>query len=177
MPHADHQNAGTTVLRASGEDHLEKNASNPLRAYSGDNGGVEVWEREPAGVVRVRADNPSPLTLDGTNTYVVGHWVVDPGPADPSICPPCGRRRGSYRGRGAHARSLDHSECAESFGVAGARPGEGEEAGPFRALATPGHSADSVCLLAGRASVHRGHRARHGQRLHRPGRGLARRPT
>ena len=27
------------------------------------------------------------------------------------------------------------------------RPGEGETAGPFRALATPGHSADSVCLI------------------------------
>ena len=32
-------------------------------------------------------------------------------------------------------------------------PGEGEEVGPFRALATPGHSADSVCLLAGRGSA------------------------
>jgi glyoxylase-like metal-dependent hydrolase (beta-lactamase superfamily II) len=29
-------------------------------------------------------------------------------------------------------------------------PAGGEEVGPFRALATPGHSADSVCLLAGR---------------------------
>jgi glyoxylase-like metal-dependent hydrolase (beta-lactamase superfamily II) len=30
-------------------------------------------------------------------------------------------------------------------------PADGEEVGPFRAVATPGHSADSVCLLAGRA--------------------------
>jgi len=34
----------------------------------------------PDGVVRVRAPNPSALTLDGTNTYVVRGWVVDPGP-------------------------------------------------------------------------------------------------
>src|SRR4051812_610926 len=35
-------------------------------------------------VVRVKAANPSMLTLDGTNTWVLGRhpaWVVDPGPA------------------------------------------------------------------------------------------------
>jgi glyoxylase-like metal-dependent hydrolase (beta-lactamase superfamily II) len=36
------------------------------------------------GVLRLRAPNPGPLTLSGTNTWVFGRdpaWVVDPGPA------------------------------------------------------------------------------------------------
>ena len=35
-------------------------------------------------IVLVRADNPGPLTLTGTNSWLVGRdpcWVVDPGPA------------------------------------------------------------------------------------------------
>lgn len=46
-------------------------------------------ELEPL-VTRVLAPNPSPMTLDGTNTYVVGApgsgqaVVVDPGPAAPA---------------------------------------------------------------------------------------------
>ena len=42
----------------------------------------------PAGVRLVRADNPGPMTLEGTNTWVVdtpdGALVVDPGPALPA---------------------------------------------------------------------------------------------
>ena len=111
---------------------------------------MEVWERQPTGVVRVRAANPSPLTLDGTNTYVIGRWVVDPGPADPAHVAAVRSAAGDVEGVVLTHGHADHSESAESFGVPVHTPGEGEEAGPFRALGTPGHSADSVCLLMGR---------------------------
>jgi glyoxylase-like metal-dependent hydrolase (beta-lactamase superfamily II) len=112
---------------------------------------MEAAEREPNGVVRVRAANPSPLTLDGTNSYVVGRWVVDPGPSDPGHLDAI-REAAGGRVEGVvltHSHS-DHSESAEEFGAPVSLPAGGEEVGPFRAVATPGHSADSVCLLAGR---------------------------
>ena len=111
---------------------------------------MEVWDREPSGVRRVRASNPSPLTLEGTNTYVVDGWVVDPGPADPEHVEAVRRAAGQPRGVVLTHSHLDHSESADAFGVPVILPGEGEQVGPFTVLATPGHSADSVCLLAGR---------------------------
>lgn len=43
-------------------------------------------QHEPSHVVRVVAPNPSPMTLDGTNSYVIygdgEALVIDPGPAD-----------------------------------------------------------------------------------------------
>jgi glyoxylase-like metal-dependent hydrolase (beta-lactamase superfamily II) len=112
---------------------------------------MEVADREPSGVVRVRADNPSPLTLDGTNSYVVGTWVVDPGPSDAAhlqaIRDAVG---GGIEGVVLTHSHSDHSEGADQLGAPVTLPAGGEEIGPFRALATPGHSADSVCLLAGR---------------------------
>lgn len=107
------------------------------------------FDRDPDGVVRVRAANPSVLTLDGTNTYVVGSWVVDPGPADEQHLFAV---RAAAGGDGIEGVVLthghaDHAEGAGLYGVPVHKPGEGESAGPFSALATPGHSADSVCLL------------------------------
>ncbi len=100
--------------------------------------------------MRVRAPNPSPLTLDGTNTYVVGPWVVDPGPLDEGHLEAV-RRAASLGIEGVvltHSHA-DHAEGAESLGAPVTLPRDGETVGPFRAVATPGHSADSVCLVAG----------------------------
>jgi glyoxylase-like metal-dependent hydrolase (beta-lactamase superfamily II) len=103
----------------------------------------------------VRAPNASPLTLDGTNSYVVGAWVVDPGPDDPGhldalLDAAGGRLDGIVLTHGHH----DHAEGAQPLadragGVPVVRPGDGDGVGPFTALATPGHAEDHVCLLMG----------------------------
>ena len=111
---------------------------------------MPVYDTDPEGVTRVRAANPSPLTLDGTNTYIVQRWVVDPGPALPSHVEAV-RRAANDGIEGivlTHSHS-DHAESAEMFGAPVTLPVDGQEVGPFRALATPGHSADSVCLVFG----------------------------
>lgn len=106
------------------------------------------FDRDPDGVTRVRAPNPSALTLDGTNTYVVGAWVVDPGPADEEhVAAVRSAAVNGIEGVVLTHGHADHAEGADLYGVPVHKPGEGESAGPFRAMATPGHSADSVCLV------------------------------
>ena len=114
-------------------------------------------DTDPDGVVRVRAGNPSPLTLEGTNTYVVGAWVVDPGPDDPHHLDAVMKAatdgiEGVVLTHGHADHSAAAGPLAERAGgdVPVLRPGGGDQAGPFSALGTPGHSADSVCLLLGR---------------------------
>jgi glyoxylase-like metal-dependent hydrolase (beta-lactamase superfamily II) len=117
---------------------------------------VTSGDRAPAGVVRVRAPNPSPLTLDGTNTYVAEGWVVDPGPDDPTHLEAVLRAAGgSIEGIVLTHGHADHDAGAPSLaeragGVPVVRPAGGDEAGPFAAIATPGHAEDHVCLLLGR---------------------------
>jgi glyoxylase-like metal-dependent hydrolase (beta-lactamase superfamily II) len=109
---------------------------------------MHEFDRDPEGVVRVRAANPSPLTLEGTNTYVVDGWIVDPGPADEHhVAAVRAAAEDGVEGVVLTHGHADHAEAADSFGVPVHRPGEGESAGPFSAIATPGHSHDSVCLV------------------------------
>ena len=109
---------------------------------------MHEFDRDPEGVVRVRADNPSALTLDGTNTYVLGRWVVDPGPSDADhLAAVRAAVDGGIEGVVLTHEHADHAEGAGELDAPVFKPGDGESAGPFRAIGTPGHSPDSVCLI------------------------------
>ena len=121
------------------------------------------------------ADNPSPLTLDGTNTWLLrapdaeSCLVVDPGPDDPDHL-----RRIAAAGPVAEIL-LTHGHVDHSAGAAALRAltgapvraldpaqrlgGEGLVEGDVvavagvevRVLATPGHTSDSLCFTLGDA--------------------------
>jgi glyoxylase-like metal-dependent hydrolase (beta-lactamase superfamily II) len=120
-------------------------------------------------VALVRADNPSPFTLTGTNTWVIGRdgaWVVDPGPALPAHVEAIAtevERRGGLAGIALTHDHPDHAEgvpaLRERLGgdapLAGARGpveltlADGDPAGPLVALATPGHAPDHLSYVLG----------------------------
>ena len=120
-------------------------------------------------IALVRAPNPSPYTLDGTNTWIVGRdpaWVVDPGPAlgaHVSAVAAAVRERG---GAGGIALTHDHPDHAEGAGAlrdalggppvgamrwpgATDRLADGDGFGPLRALHVPGHAEDHLVFVAG----------------------------
>jgi glyoxylase-like metal-dependent hydrolase (beta-lactamase superfamily II) len=116
-----------------------------------------VAELADHGVVLIRADNPSPLTLTGTNTWLVERWVIDPGPAidahlDAVVA------HGDVEGIALTHDHADHVEgldgLLERVGdvpVVSARTGV-DHAGPLEVVALPGHSDDHVAFVAGRAA-------------------------
>jgi glyoxylase-like metal-dependent hydrolase (beta-lactamase superfamily II) len=140
---------------------------------------VEVVE---PGVTRVLAPNPSPMTLDGTNTYVLGlagtgeALVIDPGPATQDHHD---RVRAVLADLDAEVRAIvlthhhiDHAEAAAAWAASHACPvlarvpaltgadralDDGEPvpvAGiEVVVLDTPGHTSDHVALRLGSGAV------------------------
>jgi glyoxylase-like metal-dependent hydrolase (beta-lactamase superfamily II) len=143
---------------------------------------TEVWSPR---VTRVLAPNPSPLTLEGTNTFVVAEpgastaVVIDPGPADEGHALAV---VGACAGRGVELVLLththvDHAEGARAFAdrvgapLAALAPGWASPDAPvlaagdpvgaagleLRPLPTPGHAADHCCFeLAAERAVFTG---------------------
>jgi glyoxylase-like metal-dependent hydrolase (beta-lactamase superfamily II) len=94
------------------------------------------------------------MTGEGTNTYLYGSdpcAVIDPGPDDESHLDLV---RAAAEERGGIGLVLlththgDHAEGAKRLGAEVVLLGDGEERAGLRAIATPGHAADHVCLMS-----------------------------
>jgi glyoxylase-like metal-dependent hydrolase (beta-lactamase superfamily II) len=121
-------------------------------------------ELEDAGIALVRAENPGPLSLSGTNTWIVGTgpaWVIDPGPALAAHVAAVAdevERRGGLGGIALTHRHADHDEAVPAllarFPAAVAAGGgevdvalaDGDAFGPLRVLATPGHAPEHLAF-------------------------------
>lgn len=127
----------------------------------------------PGWVTLLRAPNPGPMTLDGTNTWVLRApgaehaVVVDPGPADDAHLAAIaahgpvglvlithghadhteGAPRLSELLGGAPVRAVDPAHTIGGEPLTGAGEHLGDAGLAIRLLDTPGHTADSVCLL------------------------------
>jgi glyoxylase-like metal-dependent hydrolase (beta-lactamase superfamily II) len=103
---------------------------------------------------RLRAPNPSPLTLSGTNTYVVDGWVIDPGPEIPSHLDAVAEAAGDAQGILLTHDHADHSEAAPALasrlGISVVDATDCERIGPFDVLYIPGHADDHHVFVAGR---------------------------
>ena len=119
-------------------------------------------------IEQITADNPSPYTLRGTNTWLVGRdpcWVVDPGPA---IAAHRERILADARDRGGIggiALTHDHADHADGIAdlkaaagtgppvgakrhAADVRLDDGDAFGPLTVVATPGHAPDHLAFVA-----------------------------
>jgi glyoxylase-like metal-dependent hydrolase (beta-lactamase superfamily II) len=117
-------------------------------------------------IVLVRAPNPGPLTLSGTNSWIVGRdpaWVIDPGPAITEHLDALAaelHRRGGAGGIALTHSHADHvgglpgllerlgSDVAVGAGAGSGRPlSDGASFGPFTVIALPGHARDHLGFL------------------------------
>jgi glyoxylase-like metal-dependent hydrolase (beta-lactamase superfamily II) len=119
-------------------------------------------------VVGLRASNPGPFTLSGTNSWLVGRrpaWLVDPGPAlDDHLAALVAEieQRGGLAGIVLTHDHSDHSDAVPALRarfadapLAAARGDvdvlltDGSRVGPLEAVATPGHAPDHLAYVVG----------------------------
>jgi glyoxylase-like metal-dependent hydrolase (beta-lactamase superfamily II) len=145
-------------------------AAQRLADHAGRDLGHRVTKVELPGseIVGIRAANPGPFTLSGTNSWIVGRdpaWLVDPGPAlDEHLGALMEEieRRGGLGGVVLTHDHADHSEAVpairERFAgvpLAAARGdvdvllADTSRVGPFEAVATPGHAPDHLAYVVG----------------------------
>jgi glyoxylase-like metal-dependent hydrolase (beta-lactamase superfamily II) len=117
-------------------------------------------------ILGIRAANPGPFTLTGTNSWIVGRapaWLVDPGPHLPEHVDAVSaelRARGGLAGIALTHDHADHAEAVPAIrsqfpqaALAGARGevdrvlGEGDSFGPLTAVKTPGHAPDHLSYV------------------------------
>jgi glyoxylase-like metal-dependent hydrolase (beta-lactamase superfamily II) len=123
-------------------------------------------------VVGIRAENPSPFTLSGTNSWLVGRdpvWLVDPGPALDAHVDALASEIHARGGLGGVALTHGHHDHSEAVPVLRERfPGaplaaargdadvllaDGDQFGPLLVFATPGHSPDSLSYVIGSVAL------------------------
>jgi glyoxylase-like metal-dependent hydrolase (beta-lactamase superfamily II) len=128
-------------------------------------------ELSGADILGVRAANPGPFTLSGTNSWIVGRdpaWLVDPGPALDEHLESLIAEIEARGGLGGIALTHDHADHAAAVpavrarypqatvaaarGEVEVRLADGDTFGPFEVIATPGHAPDHLAYLAGAAA-------------------------
>lgn len=117
-------------------------------------------------MVGIRADNPSPFTLSGTNTWIVGRepgYLIDPGPALRPHLDAISEELDERGGLGGILLTHDHPDHAEAVpemllrfspcplaaarGNVTTRLRDGDRYGPLEVLALPGHAPDHLVFL------------------------------
>jgi glyoxylase-like metal-dependent hydrolase (beta-lactamase superfamily II) len=123
-------------------------------------------------IVGIRAANPGPFTLTGTNSWIVGRapaWLVDPGPALDAHLAALEAEIDARNGLGGVALTHDHADHTEAVPsirarypdaqVAAARGdvdvtlADGDMFGLLAVAATPGHAPDHLAFVTGRAAL------------------------